>query len=108
MSRNDVVTSDRKKLGVAFWATVVVVVVLAYPLSLGPACWLSTRVELRFEIHELLYCIYAPMIEYAVHGQNRTARAIQSWSRLDGREGMLWLWSHGGRWSSETIDLPER
>ena len=30
--------TDRKKPGVAFWATVVVVVVLvAYPLSFGPA-----------------------------------------------------------------------
>jgi hypothetical protein len=37
-------TSDRKKPGVAFWATVVVVVVLVvYPLSLGPACWLIHR-----------------------------------------------------------------
>jgi hypothetical protein len=33
---------QQKKPGVAFWATVVVVVVLvAYPLSLGPACWLT-------------------------------------------------------------------
>jgi hypothetical protein len=34
-------TTDRKKPGVAFWATVVVVValvLLAYPLSFGPAC----------------------------------------------------------------------
>jgi hypothetical protein len=31
---------DRKKPGVAFWATVVVAVVLVgYPLSFGPACW---------------------------------------------------------------------
>jgi hypothetical protein len=37
-------TPDRKKPGVAFWATVVVVVVLlAYPLSFGPACWLGDR-----------------------------------------------------------------
>ena len=36
--------TDRKKPGVAFWATVVVVVVLvAYPLSFGPACWISSR-----------------------------------------------------------------
>src|SRR5262245_35249764 len=33
-------TPTRKKPGVAFWATVVVVVVLvAYPLRFGPACW---------------------------------------------------------------------
>jgi hypothetical protein len=33
-------TTDHKKPGLAFWATVVVVVVLvAYPLSFGPVCW---------------------------------------------------------------------
>jgi hypothetical protein len=32
--------SSRKQPGVAFWATVVVVVgLMAYPLSFGPACW---------------------------------------------------------------------
>ena len=36
-------TSDRKKPGVAFWATVVLVVVLSYPLSFGPACWIAAR-----------------------------------------------------------------
>jgi hypothetical protein len=36
--------TDRKKPGMAFWATIVVVVVLvAYPLSLGPAVWLTAR-----------------------------------------------------------------
>jgi hypothetical protein len=38
--------TDRKKLGVTFWATVVLVVLLAYPLSMGPAFhlagWLGT------------------------------------------------------------------
>jgi hypothetical protein len=32
----------KKKPGVAFWATVVLVVALvAYPLSFGPACWMA-------------------------------------------------------------------
>jgi hypothetical protein len=36
--------SDRKKPSVAFWAIVVVVVFLvAYPLSFGPACWWVSR-----------------------------------------------------------------
>jgi hypothetical protein len=35
--------TSRKKPGVAFWATVVVALVLAYPLSFGPACWITTR-----------------------------------------------------------------
>jgi hypothetical protein len=38
--------TDRKKPGVAFWATVVVVALLvAYPLSFGPACWIASRSE---------------------------------------------------------------
>jgi hypothetical protein len=35
--------TDRKKPGVAFWATVVVVVVLAYPLSFGPVLWIDSQ-----------------------------------------------------------------
>ena len=38
-------TSPRKKPGVAFWATVVVVVLAAYPVSFGPACWLDSRID---------------------------------------------------------------
>jgi hypothetical protein len=37
-------TSDRKKPGVAFWASVVLVVgLLVYPLSYGPAWWIVPR-----------------------------------------------------------------
>jgi hypothetical protein len=35
--------TSHKKPGVAFWATVVVVVVLLYVASFGPACWLNER-----------------------------------------------------------------
>jgi hypothetical protein len=36
--------TDRNKSGLAFWATVVVVVVLVvYPLSFGPALWMAAR-----------------------------------------------------------------
>jgi hypothetical protein len=33
------------KPGVAFWASVVVVVGLAYPISFGPACWITSRLN---------------------------------------------------------------
>jgi hypothetical protein len=50
--------TSRKKPGVAFWATVVVVVVLvAYPLSFGPVCWwFSPRIGLTRD------CVVAPAI----------------------------------------------
>jgi hypothetical protein len=36
--------TSRKKPGVAFWATVVLTVLLVvYPLSFGPACWIASR-----------------------------------------------------------------
>jgi len=37
--------SDRKKPGVAVWATVVVACQLLYPISFGPACWINSRSE---------------------------------------------------------------
>jgi len=36
--------TDRKKPGVAFWATVgLVVVLVGYPLNFGPACWVGCQ-----------------------------------------------------------------
>ena len=35
---------DRKKTGMGFWITVVVLIVLVlYPLSFGPGCWIASR-----------------------------------------------------------------
>ncbi len=62
-----------KKPGIAFWATVVLVLVLAYPLSFGPACWITSRAEWL-----------QPAFEYAfwplVWAANRTTPA--SWDLL--------------------------
>jgi hypothetical protein len=50
--------TDHKKPGVAFWASVVVVAVLVgYPLSFGPACWLNFRTGIG---NEALTTIYRP------------------------------------------------
>src|SRR5262245_58026611 len=52
-------TSNRKKPGLAFWATVVVVVALvAYPLRCGPACWLVSRTRIG---ESALPVIFHPM-----------------------------------------------
>ena len=62
-------TSDRKKPGVAFWATAGLVVVLLYFASFGPACWLDSRgiiaswlIERSYlPIRKLAHCSPEPM-----------------------------------------------
>jgi hypothetical protein len=60
--------TDRKKSGVAFWATVVVVASLAYPLSAGPfalACRLAGRPHL---LYTASCYIYGPLVCTVDHG----------------------------------------
>ncbi len=48
--------TDRRKPGVAFWATVVLVATLVvYPLSFGPASWISSRVTILVPAVEIAY-----------------------------------------------------
>ena len=49
--------TSRKKPGVAFWATVIVLVALVgYPLSFGPACWAASwNVGMPLHWMETLY-----------------------------------------------------
>src|SRR5262249_3491416 len=54
--------TDRKKPGVAFWATVMVVVLLeAYPLSLGPNFWLAERGAIPVWADEPIRVFYVPL-----------------------------------------------
>jgi hypothetical protein len=59
-------TTSRKKPGVAFWATVVVVVValILYPLSLGPAIWLTARGYFRESTVQSFYMPFLVPAEY--------------------------------------------
>jgi hypothetical protein len=53
---------ERKKPGVAFWATVVVVAALvAYPLTFGPACWLFDRKILPLTWIPATDCAFYPL-----------------------------------------------
>ncbi len=55
--------TSRKYPSAAFWATVVVVVVLvAYPLSFGPALWLADRFEKRPRPFAVVYWPIGRMI----------------------------------------------
>jgi len=52
-------TPDRKKPGLAFWATVVVVVALLYPISFGPACWINRGTAVG---GKAIWTVYYPML----------------------------------------------
>src|SRR5260370_27812230 len=71
-------SDDRKKPGVAFWATVVVVVVLVgYPLSFGPACWAVSHADLS---ENLVNIPYRPILSLHQHGPRWLRRWIHHYS----------------------------
>ena len=61
--------TDRKKPGVAFWATVVLVLSVLHVVGFGPACWWFSR-HRDFHDSRLKDCgsvIYAPLGRVAIH-----------------------------------------
>src|SRR5262245_56269147 len=81
-------TSDRKKPGVAFWAAVVVVALLvAYPLSFGPACWLVDRGYVA--ARPVARC-YRPIILLIAKGPERGRAGFRSFVRLFGADDSGW------------------
>jgi hypothetical protein len=74
--------TDRKKPGVAFWASVVMVVVLvAYPLSFGPACFLCEKGCLP---QKTAWCLYRAWTWLAVYGPLPARRLIIAYARACG------------------------
>ena len=53
--------TDRKKPGVTFWASAALVLVLAYPLSFGPATWLVRHSTLPGGIKVAIWSFYSPV-----------------------------------------------
>ena len=74
-------TSDRKKRGVAFWAVILVLVLVFYPLSLGPVAWLWVKLGRPEGMKTVIAPIYAPM---------------------------FWAQSSGPEWMRKTIDFYEK
>jgi hypothetical protein len=71
--------TDRKKPGVAFWATVVIVAVLAYPLSFGPACSLTDQEWCPLWLLGAYHFIYWPMLRVLESGPEWLTNAILWW-----------------------------
>jgi hypothetical protein len=70
--------TDRKKPGLAFWATVALAVVLAYPLSFGPACWLADN---GLTSMRTTACIYKPILFAASRGPRPIRGVLRSYAQ---------------------------
>ncbi len=80
-------TSDRKQPGVAFWASVVVVVALvAYALSFGPACWITSRTNFGASA---IASAFWPMT-VASSRCERIGHALTSYAEIGAAEGWNW------------------
>ena len=74
-------TASRKKPGVAFWATVVVVLELVYVLSFGPAIGMSERIDNDV----FLACcdwVYVPIAWLYLNGPEPLHDLISWWVNL--------------------------
>ena len=74
-------TPDRKKPGVAFWATVVSMPIL-YVLSAGPANWLMYRGVLRGRLLEAVVALYWPVRWLMDNGPEPVSKAIRWYAEL--------------------------
>lgn len=77
--------TDRKKLRVAFWTTVgLVVVLVTYPLSFGPSCWLADHGHVRFR---LTANTYRPLVWHAYRGSDWTGKLLIWYATIGTRDG---------------------
>jgi hypothetical protein len=81
-------TPSRKKPGVAFWATVVVAALIAYPVSFGPACWLTSRRTDRWTCPRAMIVYWPLGRAFEVMGirRGRAGNPISS----AGHEALMW------------------
>jgi hypothetical protein len=91
-------SEPKKKGGVAFWATVVVVVVLVgYPISLGPLCWLTSRMNFGGQVVSILYRPLTAAISRAGPTYAKVGDAFVWYSMLGANRNWGWV---------ETVDHP--
>ncbi len=83
-------TADGSKPTPGFWITVARVAVLAgYPLSFGPACWLTATPETSFlPAHPKAMIVYWPLGDAAMWNEP-VGRSLRWWMRVGTPDGRI-------------------
>lgn len=63
----------RTKSGFGFWALAALAVVLLYPLSFGPACWISQRAGWNGAVVSI---VYQPILQFACRGPGAVGNPV--------------------------------
>ena len=88
-------TTDRKKPGVAFWASVVMTIALLYPISFGPACWWLSKEDhgpAPIVDFRRVPSAYWPIGYAALHGPKFLGTAINWYATLGTAWPLLSTW----------------
>ena len=94
---------EHKKPGVGFGCAVLALALLAYPLSFGPACWITSRLNSGTKA---IPVIYRPMTR-AAESSLAVRSAVQWYARLFAPDSwMLWGGKQGWTWGKMMMSRP--
>src|SRR5580692_11682628 len=80
--------TDRKKPGVAFQATALLVAVMAYPISFGPACWISSATGNRKHVSvDFVNFVYQPILRAGNNESESLGGCIEWYANLGAQQG---------------------
>jgi hypothetical protein len=82
--------TDRKKPGVVFWATVVLVVVVLYFASFGPACWITSHTNVGARAVPSIYRPLTRTFSMRPEG-SRVGNALLWYARFAAKKGWMWF-----------------
>jgi hypothetical protein len=95
-------TEPKKKPGVTFWATVVVVGLAGYPLSVDPACWMASRTNVGAAVVSLAY----RPLTWGISPSSRVYNALSWYSGIGSASDWTWAWDNqdGWKWYQQEPD----
>src|SRR5262245_59670686 len=97
-------STDRSKPGAGIWLTMAAVACFAYPASLGPGCWVTSRTGVGTSV---VAAVYRPILLVADGLPLWVWKKIQRYSKFGARPGWSWWadksWHHSSALQSWEI-----